>query len=203
MADGNDQDDQITDVDNTEDREAERLLADAVDDDTSSTEGGGKQARETETDTTDWKAEAEKWKRLSRKNEATAKSAGEKLREYEDANKTESQRLQEERDANRSRAELAETKLKKREIAEARAPEHATVKQIAAVAKRLSGESDEDLEVDADELFALLAPKPADPPARVPGRPAERMPRGGGDPDEPPEETDPRKLADLIPRGRR
>ncbi len=152
------------------------------------------------TDDRDWKAEAEKWRKLSRQNEATAKQRADALRKYEDANKSESERLQEALTTHQSRAEKAEAALRRREIAENRAPEHATVALIKAVAKRLSGESDDDLEFDADELFALLAPAP-EPKAKTPSRPKERL-RGGGDPDEEPEETDPRKLAALIPRRR-
>lgn len=186
MADDQNDDIEHEDID---DADAERLLADPPDD----------QPDEPATDSTDWRAEAEKWKRLSRQNEKAAKERADKLREYEDANKSESQRLQEERDSHKTRAERAEQQLRRREIAESRAPEHATLAQIKAVAKRLAGESDDDLEADADELFALLAPAPAEP-KKVAQRPKERL-RGGGDPDEAPEENDPRKLAEAIRRG--
>lgn len=128
------------------------------------------------------------------------KSKAEKLAELEKANQSAEERLSGERDTFKSRAEKAEAALKRREIAEARAPEHATSAQIKAVAKRLAGESDDDLEADADELFALLAPAPEAKP-KTPSRPRERL-RGGGDPDDEPEETDPRKLAALVPRRR-
>jgi hypothetical protein len=193
MADDTDQNDELDGID---DDDAERLLADAVDDDATSDTGD-----EPVTDSKDWRAEAEKWKRLSRQNEKAAKERADKLREYEDANKSESQRLQEERDSHKTRAEKAEAALRRREVAEDRAPEHATAAQIRAVAKRLAGESDEELEADADELFALLAPAPPEP-KKVAQRPKERL-RGGGDPDEEPEESDPRKLADAIRRGGR
>ncbi|HVL82687.1 MAG TPA: hypothetical protein VM367_00105 [Pseudonocardia sp.] len=194
MADNNntEPDDSSGDVDTSEldgldEDDAKRLL-----------EPAGKPARDSATDDTDWRAEAEKWKRLSRQNERAAKERADKLREYEDANKSESQRLQEERDSHKTRAEKAEAALRRREVAEERAPEHATPAQIRAVAKRLAGESDEELEADADELFALLAPAPE--PRKVAQRPKERL-RGGGDPDDEPDETDPRKLADAIRRG--
>lgn len=183
---------------------AQRLLAAAVGkgdaDDDQDDVGTQDTSRETAKDSTDWRAEAEKWKKLSRKNEQTARTTAEKLKEYEDQGKSESQRLQEERDSHKTRAEKAEAALKRREIAEARAPEHVTVAQIKAVAKRLAGETDDDLESDADELFALLAPKPVETP-KVPERPKERL-RGGGDPDEESEENDPKKLAALVPRRR-
>lgn len=125
-----------------------------------------------------------------------------KAKELEQANQSDLERATNERDSHKSRADKAESVVKRWDVAAANAPEHATFAQVKAVAKRLQGDTDDDLEADAAELFELLAPKPADPPARVPARPAERMPRGGGDPDEPPEETDPKKLAALIPRGR-
>ncbi len=63
--------------------------------------------------------------------------------------------------------------------------------------KRLVGDTAEELEADAAELVETLGIKPADP---IPGKPREVMPRGGGDPDAEPEETDPAKLAAAVPR---
>jgi murein DD-endopeptidase MepM/ murein hydrolase activator NlpD len=174
------------------DEDAEKLLA-------NDPPAGDDHAEPSATDDKDWKAEAERWKKMSRQNEAAAKQRADALKKYEDANKSESERLQEALVTHQSRAEKAEAALKRREIAELRAPEHATVAQIKAVAKRLAGESDDDLEADADELFALLAPAPA--PPKTPSRPRERL-RGGADPDEEPEENDPHKLAALVPRRR-
>ncbi|MDF7641732.1 hypothetical protein PT279_09065 [Bifidobacterium sp. ESL0784] len=51
------------------------------------------------TEVTDWKAEAEKWKSLSRKNEAQAKSNADKARqfdEFQESQKTELQKAQDE-----------------------------------------------------------------------------------------------------------
>lgn len=190
MADENTQNDEL---DLTDD-EAQQLLADAVEDDEKATQPSA-------TDTTDWKAEAERWKTLSRKNEKSFKDTNAKLKQYEDANLSESQRLQQERDSHKTRAEKAEAALRRREIAETRAPEHATAKQIATVAKRLTGADDDELAADADELFAMFAPAPT-AAAKTPSRPKERLRGGGADPDEEPEENDPRKLAALIPRRR-
>jgi hypothetical protein len=171
--------------------DAEKLLADPDDEpDKSSPEPSA-------TDERDWKAEAEKWKKLSRQNEKTASERAAALKKYEDANKSESERLQEERDSHKNRAEKAEAALRRREIAEQAAPDHATAKQIAQVAKRMSGDDDDALESDAKELFEWMAPAPATP--KTPSRPKERL-RGGAEPDEEPEETDPRKLAALLPR---
>lgn len=141
----------------------------------------------------DWQAEAEKWKELSRKNEAQAKSnadAAKKLAAIEDANKTETQKLSEERDSHRSRAEQAESIASKWEVG----LEKGLTKSQA---KRLVGSTREELEADADEMIAELGGTPDKPgPAR---RPTERL-RGGGAPEADPEETDPRKLAAKIPR---
>lgn len=139
---------------------------------------------------------------LARKELAAARA---KLKEIDDRDKTETQRLQEAKDEAASRAAKAEEKARAFSIAMERAPEHATLAHVRAVAKRVRGESDEDLEQDADELFELLAPAPTEkkekaaPDRKVAGRPRERL-RGGGDPDDEPEENDPRKLADLIRR---
>lgn len=194
MAQNEEQDDvDTTELDDITDEEAERLLADAVDSDD--------QPDESETDDRDWKAEATKWKSLSRKNEKTASEKAAALKKYEDANKTELQRLQEERDSGMTRAEKAEAALKRREIAEQAAPEHATAKQIALVAKRLAGDDDDALEADARELFEWIAPESKTNGAKTTSRPKERL-KGGAEPDEEPEETDPRKLAALLPRRR-
>lgn len=188
MADENDQNDQDSQDERFEvpDDVADQLLA-------------ADQPERPATGDTDTADEVAKWKRLSRKNEDEKKALAEKLRKYEDANKSESQRLQEERDSHKTRAEKAEAALKRREIAETLAPDHATTAHIKAVAKRMSGDNDDDLEADAKELFEFIAPEPKTP--KTPQRPKERL-RGGGDPDEEPEETDPRKLAALIPRRR-
>lgn len=63
--------------------------------------------------------------------------------------------------------------------------------------KRLVGDTPDELEADAAELVETLGIKPADP---VLGKPREAMPRGGGDPDQQVEETDPAKLAAAVPR---
>ncbi|MEU5259015.1 hypothetical protein [Amycolatopsis sp. NPDC021455] len=122
-----------------------------------------------------------------------------RLKEFEDKDKTETQRLQETAEEAKSRAAKAETNARKLQTAIERAPEGASLAQIKAVAKRLHGESDEELEADADELFSLLAPSTQDTKKTLPGKPKENL-SGGGDPGEEPEEKDPRKLADLIGR---
>lgn len=107
----------------------------------------------------DWKAEAEKWKTLSRQNEARAKENAEKakrLDETEEANKSE---LQKEREAR----ETAERKLQEfesqREAAKARASVAETFK---VPADALRGNTPEELEEHAKILQPLFA-KPGAP----------------------------------------
>lgn len=50
----------------------------------------------------------------------------------------------------------------------------------------------------AERLADRLGSAPKATP--IPGRPTEQLPRGGGDPDQKVEETDPGKLADAVPR---
>jgi hypothetical protein len=143
---------------------------------------------------------------MKRERNAALKQLNElrtKVKEFEDKDKTEAQRLSEAADDAKSRAATAETNHRKLVTAMERAPEGATLAQIRAVAKRLTGDTDEDMEADADDLYALLAPKSSESDAdnaKAPaGKPKVRL-RGGGDPDNEPEEMDPRKLADLIGR---
>lgn len=189
------------DYDNDDDQQAQDILADLVGDNPDDDAQEQDDTSDSEAER-DWRSEADKWKRLSRKHESVAKSnaeAAKKLRELEDQNKSESQRIQEAHDEAKSRADKAEASLRKWIAAAERAPEHATLAQVKAVARRVTGDSDDDLDADADELYALLAPEPEQQRAPLPGKPQERL-RGGGDPDDEPEETDPRKLADSIRR---
>lgn len=63
-----------------------------------------------------------------------------------------------------------------------------------ALIDRLKGDTEEEILADAEQLLAVVAGKR--PPTN---KPKERL-RGGTEPAEEPEETDPRKLAALIPR---
>lgn len=100
----------------------------------------------------DWKAEAEKWKALSRKNETEAKAlrpAAQKLAELEESQKSELEKAQ-------ARAEAAEKKATETELSALRASVALEKGLTASQAKRLVGASREDLESDADELLADL-----------------------------------------------
>lgn len=188
-----DQNDELGDI--TE-GEAKQLLDDTGDQ--------GKQEQSTDRDDGGLRDEVAKWKSLSRKHEGEAKKLGDKLNEYENANKTDRERLEERAGTAESRATTAESRAKALEIAIERAPAHATLAQVRAVAKRVRGDDDDALEQDADELFGLLAPEPAEPKpgAKTASRPKERLKGGSAEPDEDPEENDPRKLAALLPRRR-
>jgi hypothetical protein len=112
-----------------------------------------------------------------------------RAKELEEAGKTEQQKLSEKlADAEKAGASTAGELLKLRVALR----KGLTEKQAA----RLVGATEEELEADADELVATFGGNSTTPP---PGRPRERM-RGGSDPGAEPDETDPRKLAALIPR---
>lgn len=129
-----------------------------------------------------------------RKRLAELEPLAAKAKELQDANKTETEKLTERADAAEKRADTAEQKLLRLEVAIDKG-------LTPAQARRLVGSTKEELEEDADDLLASFASKDEDskPNSRVPRRPKEKL-RGGGDPDEPVEETDPGKLAAAIPR---
>lgn len=112
-----------------------------------------------------------------------------KAKELEDANKTEAEKLTDRATAAEKKATDAEGELMRLRVA---IDKGLTPKQAA----RLVGTTEEELEADADELLESFGgtKKPA---SKVTGKPRENL-RGGSDPDEPIEETDPRKLARLI-----
>jgi hypothetical protein len=152
----------------------------------------------------DFKAEAEKWKALSRQNEAAAKKAADELkglREAGDASKSETEKLA-------ARLEAQERKLADSEQRALRA-EVASDKQLPPkLAKRLQGSTREELEADADELLESIKPAKGDGEDGSKGSANGRAPRthprerlvGGSNPSQEAEELDPRKLAAKIPR---
>jgi CHAD domain-containing protein len=124
------------------------------------------------------------------------------LDKFRNANKSELQRLIDERDALKDQLGQVSSAARRRDFAEEFAPEHATAKQIRLVAKYITGSTDEELEASAEELFSTFAPEP--PKAKTTRRPEERLarPKGGTNPEEDDEETDSRRLAEMIRRGR-
>lgn len=189
----------------SEDVEAQRLLGDLMDDDgdggTDSSDGSegsdDEQLREP------GKRALERIKTQRNKLRDEADELRKQIKKYEDEGKTESQRLQEAAEDAKHRASDAEQRFQKMQAALDAAPDGASLAQIRAVAKRVSGDTEEELAEDAEELFTLIVPKStSEDTDGKPGpvrRPRERL-RGGGEPDDEPEEARPNKLADLIGR---
>jgi hypothetical protein len=174
-------------------------MSDKDEQDTQGTEEQGS------TDERDWKAEAEKWKALARKHEGNAKAnaeAAKRLSEIEDEAKSEAERLAERVQAAEARAAEAEGRVMRYEVA-------ASKGLTPAQARRLVGSTVEELEADADELLAAFkAPDTGEDgsdsdddgdAAGLSRRPSERL-RPGAANDAEPDETDPAKLAAMIPR---
>lgn len=122
-----------------------------------------------------------------------------KAKELEDANKTELEKLTERAAAAEHRAQEATLAALRLEVALDKAPEGMSLAQVRKLAKRLSGSTREELEADAEELFADFAPAGrAAPPAK---RPREAL-RGGADPEQEPD-PDPADLATAVLKRRR
>ena len=102
---------------------------------------------------TDWKAEARKWEKRSKDNS----DAAARLTEIEDASKSAEQRLQDQLAEATAKATGAESQLVRMQVA-------ADKGLTPAQAKRLTGETRDELEADADELLELLTPPEQDPP---------------------------------------
>lgn len=140
--------------------------------------------------------------KISKAN-AEAASLRKRLREAEEYK----QKWEELENSKKSEIERATDKLTKAEQRALEAEQRAFRMEVAlekglttAQAKRLVGNTKEELLADADDLLASFAPKTSEAPS-LPEKPREVL-RGGGDPTEPPEETNPRKLAALIQRPR-
>lgn len=184
----------MSDTDGTTQQDTDAPDMDATSTDTGSDAGGQE---------TDHAAEAAKWKAMARKHEAQAKAnaeAARKLAEVEDAKKTETERATEKATEAEQRAAAAESRALQIEVAMDKAPDGMSLAQVRKLAKRLTGATREELEADADELFADFAPPAGDGDqdgARR--RPTERL-RPGATPGTEPDETDPDKLAAKVPR---
>lgn len=135
-------------------------------------------------DEPDWKAEARKWESRAKEN----KDAAARLAELEEAQKTDEQKQQD------RLAELESTaKTSTLEAARLRVALRKGLTETQA--KRLVGDSEEDLEADADELMATFAPPESDD-AGVQRRPQERLRPGAAPDTEPPKS--PAELADAV-----
>lgn len=113
-----------------------------------------------------------------------------KVKEHEDAQKSDQQKLEE-------RATGAEGEAKQAKLEAARLRVALKKGLTETQAKRLVGESEEDLEKDADELLESFKAEEGDD---APRRPRERL-KPGAAPSSEPEESDPAKLAEQVSRG--
>lgn len=117
------------------------------------------------TDSGDLSAQLERMKRALSKANREAASHRKRLSEFEDRDKTDQQRATERAAEAEKRAQLAETKLMRLEVA-------ARKGLPAELAARLQGDTEEDLEADADALAKLIGDK------------GEKKPTGRRDPDQ-------------------
>lgn len=151
-------------------------------------------AEETAPAEPDFKAEAEKWKALSRKHEAQAKAnaeAAKKLSEMDDATKSEVERAIARAEAAEKKASEAESKALRLEVAAAKG-------LSPSQARRLVGSTAEELEADADELLESF--KPADTASTSDtGKPREKL-QGGAVSSETEDEPSIKDVLDAIPR---
>lgn len=110
---------------------------------------------------TDWKAEARKWESRAKENSAARK----RLDELEEAAKTDLEKATSRAEAAERRAAELEALALRREIAEAKG-------LPLAAAARLSGETREELEADADQLAELIGhdTTPSQRPDPIQGR---------------------------------
>lgn len=133
--------------------------------------------------------EEAKWKALAKKHENEAKKFRKELDELKNVGKSEVERLTDRATAAEKLAGETEARALRLEIAHDKG-------LTPAQSKRLVGSTREELEADAEEILETFGggakPKPGD-------RPRPNL-RGGGEPDEEPDETDPRKLAAQVPR---
>ena len=115
----------------------------------------------------------------------------EKVKGHEDATKSDQQKLEERAITAERSAAAAATEAARLRVALKKG-------LTETQAKRLVGETEEELEADADELLASFH-APDDDGQDPPRRPRERL-RPGAVPSSEPEEDDPRKLAAMVPR---
>lgn len=150
-------------------------------------------------DDTDWKAEARKWESRAKTSRDEAKAnadAARKLKELEDADKSEIQKATDAAAAAAKRAEEAEARALRLEIAHEKG-------LTPSQAKRLVGATREELEADADELVTAFSPadgkdaktKPGADTSR--GRPTEKLRPGASSDDSEPELSG-KEVADLV-----
>lgn len=119
------------------------------------------------------------------------------LKKAQDSSKSDMEKVQEQIAALEKRAETAERQAMVAKVAQAK-------KLPAALASRLTGKTQEELEADADQLIEGLGIKPEDDEGGDAKPPPSNKPtpdlKGGTDPTEGDVETNPGKLAESVPR---
>lgn len=133
----------------------------------------------------------------ARKAKADRDALKTKVDEHERANESAAQKAEREKQEAIDRATTAEAQALRLEVALDKAPDGMSLAQVRKLAKRLAGGSKEELEADAEELFAEFTPNGDGGDSR---RPKERL-RPGAAPSSEPEENDPEKLAKAVSRG--
>lgn len=142
----------------------------------------------------DHKAEAAKWKALARKHEGNAKKnadAAKRLKEIEDKDKSESDRLKEATATERARADAAEAKALRFEVALAKSVP-------SNLMKFLTGDTQEEIEASADELLAAIGSDKGNGSGTDSGKPKEKLRTGARSSEGDETEMDPAKLAAKI-----
>lgn len=141
-----------------------------------------------------------KWKAMARKHEQQAKTnaaAAKKLAELEDANKSEIEKASEAAKTAQERADAAEAKALRYEVA----LDKGVPKKLM---KFLTGSTAEDIEASADELLEALGPdtggKNTGEETSSGGRPKEKLRPGADTTSTEDEGDDPREIAKKIPR---
>lgn len=162
---------------------------------------------DTDSGADDLEAEVQKWKALARKHEKQAKANADKARQYdelEDSQKSELEKATGKAADAEKRATEAERRAQRLEVALDKAPEGMPIAQVRKLAKRLQGDSPEDLEADAEELFADFAPSGDDTDedddtddTSGSRRPREKLKPGASHEDDD-DQVDGDKLADQI-----
>jgi hypothetical protein len=122
------------------------------------------------------------------RTKAELADARKKVQEFEDRNKTEGEKLTDRLTAAETRAQDAELRALRLEVA-------ASKGLTPTQAKRLVGKTRDELEADADEIIEAFPPKqPAAPPSSRPSATA----RGGTDPTSPPEPSVDELVASVL-----
>lgn len=130
-------------------------------------------------------------RKARRDAEQKLKALEDQLKELQDKDKSEVERLRDEVESLKAQAQTSSAAALRAEVAMAKG-------LTPAQAKRLVGDTREDLEADADEILeAFPVQGGATPPPS--NKPATDL-RGGTEPNDDPVETDPAKLAASVPR---